>query len=246
MSVRTPRIGRVALFAAAGAAALSVAACSSTSAPPSPTSPSTTNTSAASPTSKPSTSPTTTSTSPGGEVHVSGLIASVANNSAQVTQKHGKATVNFTDSTKVTETAPAALTDVTQGSCVSVRSDKGSHGNDPVTAASVRVSPAVDGKCDAGNQGGSKKAPITGPVASVSGNTINVTTTDASGNTAQTAVTVNDNTKYTKRNTANAQAITQGKCLTAKGTKDGGGALQATTIDLRAADNGKCPSHDHD
>jgi hypothetical protein len=84
-----------------------------------------------------------------------------------------------------------------------------------------------------------------GAVASVSGNTINVTSTDASGNSSQTAVTVNDKTKYTKQSPANAQAITQGKCMTAKGTKDGGGALQATTVDLRQANNGKC-GHDHD
>jgi hypothetical protein len=260
MSVRTPRLSRVAIFAAAGAAALAVAACGSTSAPPSSTtSPSTASTTVASPTTKP------TTTSPGGEARVSGLIASVANNSAQVTQKSGTATVNFTDSTKVTETTNAALTDVTQGSCVSVRPVHKSHGSDPVTAASVRVSPAVDGKCPQGKESApgstttsppspsptpsGKKAPIVGAVASVVGNTINVTSTDASGNPSQTAVTVNDKTTYTKQATANAQAITQGKCLTAKGTKDpndGSGALQATTIDLRAANNGKCKGHDHD
>jgi hypothetical protein len=185
----------------------------------------------------------------------------VANNSAQVTQKKGNATVNFTDSTKVTEITSAALTDVTPGSCVSVRPAHRSHGSDPVTATSVRISQAVDGKCPQGKESApgsttppsspsptpsGKKAPVVGAVASVAGNTINVTSTDASGNTSQTPVTVNDTTTYTKQAAANAQAITQGKCLTAKGTKDSGGALAATTIDLRAADNGKCKGHDHD
>ena len=265
MSVRSPRLSRVAILAVTGAAALSVAACSSTSAPPSgTTSPSTV-------VASPTTAPTTTSAtpSPSGEAEVSGLIASVANNSAQVTQKGGNATVNFGESTKVTEITAAALTDVTAGSCVSVRTTHDSRGGRPVTAASVHVSPAVDGKCPQGKEPApsstttpssspsattqpssspsppGKKSSIAGAVASVSGNTIKITSTDASGNTSQTAVTVNDRTKYTKQAPANTQAITQGKCITAKGTKDSGGALQATTIDLRAANNGKC-GHDHD
>ena len=247
-----------------GTSALSIAACSSTSAPPNAsTSPST---SAASPTTNPT---TTSSARPSGEAQVSGLIASVTGNAAQVTQKSGNATVNFTDSTKVTEVARAALTDVTPGSCVSVKTVHGSHGGQPITAASVRISPAVDGKCPQGEETApdstttppssptsspstspskspGKKSPIAGSVASVTGNTINVTSTDASGKSTETAVTVDDKTKYTKQTAANTQAITQGKCMTAKGTKDSGGALQATTINLRAADNGDCKGHDHD
>ena len=167
----------------------------------------------------------------------------MAGNAAQVTQRNGNATVNFTASTKVTEATPAALTDVTAGNCVSVRpTHDESNGGQPITAASVRVSPAVDGKCSQGNESAppGNKHGVQGAVASVAGNTINVTTTDASGKTSQTAVTVNDQTKYTKQTGADAQAITQGKCLTAKGTTDSGGALQATTIDLRQANNGKC------
>jgi hypothetical protein len=258
MSVTSPRLGRVAIFAVAGAAALSVAACSSSSSPPSgTTSPSTV---VASPTTTaPTTAPTTGSSTPrpGGEAHVSGLIASVANDSAQVTQKRGNATVNFGDSTKVTEVATGALTDVTPGSCVSIRTTHDSRGGQPITAASVRISPADNGKCPEGKEPARSSTPpsststpssgpstpppgrrssVTGSVASVSGNTINVTGTDAS----PTAVTVNDKTRYTKETPANPQAVTAGKCLTAKGTKESGGALQATAIDLWAANNGKC------
>jgi hypothetical protein len=279
MSVRSPRLGRVAILAVSGAAALSVAACSSTSPPPSGTTSS--STVVASSTTAPTTAPTTTSSrpAPGGEPHVSGLIASVANNSAQVTQKSGKATVNFGDSTKVTEITRAALSDVTPGSCVSVRTTHESRHGQPTTAESVDISPAVDGKClgkesppsstppspSTPTSGPSptsspptttrpspspstppgRKSPIVGTVASVSGNTINITSTDPSGNASQTAVTVNDKTKYSKEAPANIQAITAGKCMTAKGTKDSGsGALQATTIELRAATNGKCEDHD--
>ena len=193
-------------------------------------------------------------------------------NAAQVTQHEsdtGNATVDFTGSTKVTETSPAALTDVTAGSCVSVRAQEGAQGGQPITAASVRVSPAVDGKCPQATETGpgsgprstppapsgspttapAKRSPVRGTVASVAGNTINVTSTDDTGNTTQTAVTVNDKTRYSKRAAADTQAISAGKCMTAKGTQDGGGALQATTIDLRPAHDGKCPGeakpHDH-
>ena len=80
-----------------------------------------------------------------------------------------------------------------------------------------------------------------GTVASVAGNTIHVTVTDANGNPAQTDVTVTDTTQYTKDASATSQAIAQGKCITAQGTKDGGGTLQATVVTLGPADNGKCP-----
>ncbi|WP_197504743.1 DUF5666 domain-containing protein [Mycobacterium sp. 852002-51163_SCH5372311] len=254
MPAISARPNRVAILAVTGATALSLAACSSSSNPPSATS-------SAGTTAASSGTTATTSAPPSGESHVSGMIASVSGNSAQVTQKSGNATVNFTGSTKVTEVSTAALTDVTPGSCVSIRSAHGSHGGKPITAATVRVSQAVDGKCPTGKESApdstttapsspsptpspstpsGKKPDVAGSVASVSGNTINVTSTDANGNPSQTAVAVDDKTKYTKRAPADTQAITQGKCMTAKGTKDSGGALQATTINLRPANNGKC------
>ncbi|MGO9151811.1 hypothetical protein [Mycobacterium sp.] len=80
-----------------------------------------------------------------------------------------------------------------------------------------------------------------GTVASVEGNTIHVTVTDANGNPSQTDVTVTDTTRYNKGFSANSQAIAQGKCIAARGTKDGGGTLQATVVTLGPANNGKCP-----
>lgn len=81
---------------------------------------------------------------------------------------------------------------------------------------------------------------MSGQVASVESNTITVNSVDPSGNSSQTTVTVSNTTKYTKKTAADAQAIAQGKCLTALGTKDGGGALQATAITVQQADNGQC------
>jgi Domain of unknown function (DUF5666) len=236
---RLPRPTRVAVLAVTGAAALSVAACgsSNTANTSSPT------TSPSSTTSPPAISQTTSPPPANGQAHVSGLIASVSGNAIQVTQQDsGSATVDFTPSTKVAEVTPAALPDVATGSCVSVRpGHEESQGGQPITAATVRIHPAVDGKCPHAKP--AKRSTVDGSVASIAGNTINVTGTDASGNTSQTAVSVNDKTKYTKQASATSQAITTGKCLAAWGTKDGSGTLQATTVDLRPANDGKCGGH---
>jgi hypothetical protein len=244
---RTPRLTRLTIFAVAGATALSVAACGSSN------------------NAKPTSSSTPASTgaassAPGaqakGKDFVSGMIASVSGNAAQVTQQSGPATVDFSPSTKVTEITAASLTDVTAGRCVSAlpaREAAPSAGG-PVTAQLVRLSAPVDGKCPqvkppagkstpAPSPGPAPAAPrvVRGTVASVAGNTITVTDTDANGNPSQTTVTVTDQTKYTQSAVTTTQAITQGKCLAARGTKDSGGALQATMIHLQPAENGNCP-----
>lgn len=247
-SCHTPRLTRFAILAVTGATALSVAACgSSNQSSPTSTSPSISTVTS-----------TTTSPPPAkGEAQVNGLIASVAGNSIQVTKDDStNANVNFTATTKVTEVAPATLSDVTSGSCISVRPTKDqSQGGQPVTAASVRVSPSVNGTCPRGKEptagsttpapSGSpapapaKPKPLQGSVASVTGNTITVASTDGSGNTTQTPVTVDDQTKYSKLATATPESITQGKCVNARGALDNG-TLQATSIKLRAAVDGKC------
>ncbi|MEZ0353260.1 DUF5666 domain-containing protein [Mycobacterium sp. pR1184] len=232
------RLARFAVFALTGVTAASVVACGSshTAAPSSSTGP----TSSAS-------APATSAPPPAsGHARVQGLIASVSGNTAQVTQEKGNAAVAFTTSTKVTEVTAAARSDVTAGSCVVVRpAHRESQPDQPLTAASVRVSPAVDGKCPSGNApggsttpppgAGAKNPPVRGTVASVAGNTITVT-----GAGSQTPVTVTDQTRYSKQASADTQAIAQGKCLTAQGNQDGSGTLQATTIDLRPAHDGKC------
>ena len=250
MSASCPmsRITRFAVFAVAGATAVSLSACG-TSNKSSSTSTSTSTSTVTS---------TTASSTPNAETKVSGLIASVAGNSIQVTKEdNSTAAVNFTSTTKITEAVPAGLPDVTAGSCVSVKPTQGSAPGQPVTAASVKISQSVNGVCPKPREsapGGASSTPpsgspspapaqparVRGSVASVSGNTINLTGTDASGNTTQTTVTVDDKTKYSKQTSANTDAITPGKCLSARGTADNGGALQATSIKIRPAVDGKC------
>lgn len=220
---------RLALITVAGATALSVAACdASNNAKPAPS---------AGPTSSAVTPPSpSASANPKG--WVSGLIASVSGDAIQVTQKTGNATVDFTPSTKITELTPAQLTDVTAGSCVTVRPTRGgADTGGAVTAKSVRVSPAADGKCPEPK----RRAGIAGTVASVAGNTITVNGTDANGNSSPSTVTVTDTTKYTKQAATDAQALAQGKCIAARGTQDNAGTLQAMTISVQQADNGSCP-----
>lgn len=241
-----PRLTRFAVFAVAGATALSLSACGSSNKSNPPSTSTSTSTSVV--------TSTTTSPTPNAEARVSGLIASVAGNSIQVTKEdNATASVNFTSTTKITEAVPAGLPDVTPGSCVSVKPTKESAPGQSVTAASVKISESVNGACPKPpqnspgastttppSQAPAKPAWVRGSVASVSGNTINLTNTDPSGNTTQTTVTVDDKTKYTKQSSANTDAITPGKCLSARGTQDNGGALQATSINLRPAVDGKC------
>ena len=251
-SCPTARLTRFAILAATGATALSVAACGSSN----QSAPTSTSTSTSTVTS------TATSQAPAqGEAKVSGLIASVAGNSIQVTKEDkSNAAVNFTATTKITEVGPATLSDVTSGSCVTVRPTQAAQSGQPVTAASVRVSPSVNGTCPKPKESGPasgpgssapapsgsptpappKPQPLRGSVASVTGNTISVAGTDASGNTTQTPVTVDDQTKYSKLATATPDAIAQGKCLNARGTMDNAGALQATSINVRAANDSNC------
>lgn len=251
-SCQVPRFTRFAVFAVAGATALSLSACGSSN--------NASQTSTSTSTSTSVVTSTTTSSAPNAEARVGGLIASVAGNSIQVTKEdNGTASVNFTSTTKITEAVPAGLPDVTPGSCVSVKPAEGPPPapGQPVTAASVKISESVNGACPKPPQnapGGSTTTPpslppspaptkpawVRGSVASVSGNTINVTNTDPSGNTNQTTVTVDDKTTYSKQSPANTDAITPGKCLYARGTQDNGGALQATSINLRQAVDGKC------
>jgi hypothetical protein len=228
------RLTRLAIITLTGAAALSVAGCgASNTAKPS---------TAAAPTSSAATSsPPATSN---GKAWVDGMIASVSGDAIQVTQQTGNATVDFSPSTKITEVSAAQLTDVAVGSCVAVRPTRDSAaGGGAITAQFVRVSPAVDGTCqEPRHQPGpsAKHRVISGTVASVAGNTITVNATDAGNNGSPSDVTVTDATKYAKQTAVDGQALAQGECIAAQGTKDNSGTVQATRISVQQADNGSC------
>jgi hypothetical protein len=233
------RLTGLAILAVAGATALSVGACSSSKNAQSPAS-----SSAAS-------SPAVSNGK--NKDSVQGQVASVSGNAIQVTESTGTATVDVGPSAKVTEYTKAQLTDVAAGNCVRVAAKPAPPPGGAATALSVQVSPpAGDGKCpqpkpaaagSPGAPGPDKPFPAVGTVTAVEGNTIKVAVDDANGNPSETDVTVTDKTYYTKGVSATSQAVAQGKCITARGTIDGGGTLQATSVTLNPANvKGQCPA----
>jgi hypothetical protein len=184
-----------------------------------------------------------------GTDRIEGLGNSVSGNTIHLTQRNRTAAaVDFTPQTMVTELTPAKLPDVTAGSCVEVEAspDHAAPGG-AITAQAVTISPAIGGKCPPpeeptpGPAGAPPAAPpsgqpaespgVYGTVASTTSNTIDVTSTDPTGKSTHTNVTVTDTTSYSKHAVTNAQAIQQGKCMAAQGT-DNGGVLHAASIDL--------------
>lgn len=164
--------------------------------------------------------------------YVEGMISTFEGNTITLRTREGTATVDFSPTTEIIETTPGQAGDVTVGSCVDVRPTPQSAPG-AVTAQSVTVSPAVEGNCPppAPEPG---PAGVTGKVDSVADNVITV------AGAPQTKVTVIDATTYAKAAPADTEALTQGKCLSADGTKDSSGALQAAMIDLQP-----CPPMGH-
>ncbi len=163
---------------------------------------------------------------PAAKDYVEGMVESVSGGSIALRTRSGSATVDFAPSTPVYRVSPAQFTDVTPGSCVNVRATPQGDPGAGFTAQAVTITAAADGKCP-------PPAGFYGTVASVSGDTIAVN--GIGGQSAPTTVTVTDTTSYTRQTVSNAQAITNGTCMGAQGTNDGG-ALRATTISLE-----QCP-----
>jgi hypothetical protein len=237
-----PRLTWLAIVAVTGATALSVAACGTSNNENTGKS----GTSASSPANPTSSAPKPQPAPPAGNDHVEGLVRSVSGNTIQLTRRDRTATtVDFTPTTLVTEVSSAALSDVTPNSCVDVKaSPQSGPPGGAITAQSVEVNPAEGGNCPppeqptAGSPGAPPPAPpsgespsVYGTVSSVTGNTIAVTSTDPTGKTTDTNVTVIDTTTYVKHVVTNTRAVQQGKCIAAQGTNSGG-VLQAATIDL--------------
>jgi hypothetical protein len=177
---------------------------------------------------------------PVGKDHIEGLVRSVSGDAIQLTQRdRSAATVDFTPQTMVTELGSAALTDVKPGSCVDVKSvPQSASPGGAITAESVEISPAIANMCPPppGPAGA-----VYGTVDSVAGNVIKVNTTNLTGKTSST-IPVTDTTTYTKHAVTNAQAVQDGKCMAAQGTKDGN-VLRAATIDLEPCPPMGSPHH---
>ncbi|OMC42163.1 DUF5666 domain-containing protein [Mycobacterium sp. IS-1264] len=171
---------------------------------------------------------------PAAKDYVEGLVESVSGGTIGLRTRTGSATVDFTPSTRVVDVTPAKLTDVTPGSCVNVRATpQSAPAPGAITAQSVIITAAVDGKCP-------PPAGFYGTVSSVSGNTIAVS--GLGPQPTPTNVTVTDSTSYKRQTPSDTQAITNGKCLGAQGTQDGG-VLHAIMISLEACPPMGRPHH---
>jgi hypothetical protein len=163
-------------------------------------------------------------------------VGAVSGGTVTVTEPSGSATVDVSASTKVTQLTQGQLTDITPGQCLMVNPTKDSGQPPAITAATVVFGASNNGQCGRPGGGNGPRHRLGGTVASVNGNSIVLTTADNS----QTTVTVTADTRYAKRVAADGSAIAVGQCLAASGQKDNNGALQATYVNVRPANNGQC------
>ena len=221
----SPKPTRAALLAALSVGAVLLVGCGS----------STTSESTGSPSESPS--PASESAAPPAPEKVStrGRVESLAGSTVLMMVKEGPARVAITSTTKVVQVTPAQFGDIKPGSCLDVRRPALDPGGQQGPATSVMVSAAASsGTCPeaiAENR-------VRGSVAAVDGQTISV------ANASQpepTAVTVDPGTRYTKQASVSQLIITPGACLSAVGTLDPGGVLQAASATVSPLVNGACP-----
>ncbi|MDT4894856.1 MAG: hypothetical protein QOE97_3891 [Pseudonocardiales bacterium] len=196
----------------------------------------------------------------------SGLIAAVSGSTMQVqSQQNGQVAVTWSGTTSFTDTVPTTLSAVKTGDCVFAA---GASGSSPTatsfTAATMSVSPAVNGSCGAGRGGagqgarptrsgfpgggrpsgapggGAGTAIANGSVTSVSGSTIVVASQAGGSSPTSRTVTVGSSTKLTTMAKATSSAATVGKCATVQGTADSSGTVAATSVRITDAVSGQC------
>lgn len=173
---------------------------------------------------------------PIGKDYVEGMVQSNSDDVVALRTRTGSATVGYAPQTRVVDVTPANLSDVTPGSCVNVRATPQSAASPgAITAQAVTIIAATDGGCP-------PPAGFYGTVASVSGTTIAVRGLGPAGPGAATDVTVTGSTSYQRQTPTDAQAITDGKCIGAQGTQDGG-VLHATMISVQTCPPMGRPHH---
>ncbi len=215
----------------------------------------------------------------GGTPAVTGLIAAWSNHTMQVQGATSQTAVSVTSSTRITRESATTAKAVTVGSCVTVRDGSvrplsGGSGapsaapttptasSGSITATSVVVRPAVNGRCTVGSaapsgsftprarpsgvpstfpSGGRFRAGFgaTGQVTSLTSSGFVVRETRAGG-TASVSVVTTSATSYTTTSTTDAAAIRTGECATALGKTDSTGAMTAASVVLSAPVNGSC------
>jgi hypothetical protein len=168
-------------------------------------------------------------------VRAQGRVDTLAGSTVMMAAKEDPKRVAILPNTKVLQLSPGQLVDVKPGSCVDVRRAAPAPGGPPGPAKTITVSAAEsNGKCSEAIADNA----VRGTIASVNGQTVSVSN---SSQPEPTAVTVDPGTKYTRQASVSALAITPGACLSAVGTLDSGGVLQAASATVGSPVNGVCP-----
>jgi hypothetical protein len=197
---------------------------------------------------------------PGGAARrgAAGELARINGTSLILNTTAGDVTVDYTNTTTITQTKTGVLADVVPGSCVVITGQKDATGT--LVASSVRLSQPVSGACTAafGNRGpgagngtrptpsGTPRAtPAPGqPVPSFSAGRVTavngtaVTVQPATG--AAETVTVPTTVTVAESSAASATDLSVGDCIQATGPKDAAGKVAATSLSIVPAGPSGC------
>jgi len=243
--------------------------------------------------------PTTTASGGGGNTAsgarafpgATGLLAQIDGTTLQVQGTDAQTAVTYSSGTRFSNTVATQRSSIVVGDCVQVRSPRPASGTGnppptavpgaatgPIMAASVDISPAVNGTCSVfgglgapgarppGASGDATRPPgapssgqtrggngfgglgAFGKVTAVNGTSFSVESSRPQSGSATTGtpttriVETTAATTYTRTAAATAKALAVGLCVTALGKASDTGAIAATSISLRPAQNGSCSS----
>jgi hypothetical protein len=237
---------RLITIAGATAVVLALAACGSTAAGSTSSSSTTSSSNAAG------------GRGPGGLARrgAAGTLAQINGTSLILTDTTGTdVTVDYTNTTTITQTKTGVLADIVPGSCVVATGTKDASGT--LVASSVRLSPPVNGACTAGlgnrppgagtrTPSGTPRAtpapgqPIpsfsAGKVTAVNGTSVTLQPTTGAAQT----ITVPTTVTVAESSAASPTDLSVGDCIQATGAKDSSGKVAATSLSIVPAGPSGC------
>jgi hypothetical protein len=176
-----------------------------------------------------------------------GQLVRITGTNLLVNATTGDVSVAVGTSTTLSRTRTGTVADITNGSCVTATGTKDAGG--ALTAATVLLSPAVNGSCAApgafGGNGGGRPSPqpggtprptpsgtppafVRGQVTAVSGTA--VTLNDTAG--AATTITVPTTVRVAVSQPITSADLAVGDCVVANGQKDSSGTVQARSVNV--------------
>jgi hypothetical protein len=188
----------------------------------------------------------------------SGQLVQMNGTTLTLSTTNGDVQVTYTSSTPITQASTGVTADIVAGTCVTVVGTKDSAG--AVTAATVRLTQAVNGACARGNGVGAggggfpgrpngsspavgaptpnpNAAIVSGLVTTVNGTAVTVQQTSGTS----TTVTVPTTIAVNESQAATASDLVVDDCLLARGAKNTAGVVAATALTIEpATSNGTC------